>query len=857
MKERCKNMKITEQWLKRHLVYDIPLPVICEKLTLLGFEVEEVYNEYDKFGEFVIAEIKTIQKHPNADRLHVCEVYDGVHVLQIVCGAQNIRCGMKVTLAHIGAILPSNGIKIQHTLIRGIESYGMLCSLDELGLTEAHHFISTANGIAEVPEYGVVGETLAKFLGYGDTIIDIAITPNRRQDGSSVYGIARDLYAAGIGNLVNPAESLIDHRSRHISKLLHETKKTKDDTADIVPHDNNKCTYSAECGNSRSIDVEILAHSSCYMFQLQVIHNIDQECAINNISYCEIKKLLELTNHVHNNPLVNISNFLMFDYGRPNHIYDADKICGKVSVRYSVKGEVFTPIGMDQITLPEGILIITDKEKVLAIAGIIGGELSKVSSETVNIAVEVANFAQDAVIHAGRMVGIQTESRFRFEGRVDSGNDMEFKDMLCHAILSCCGGVCGICTCAHGDQALHTEHVIYDPRILQTFAGYILSDEDSITILKRLGFIINTKSYDEWVIKVPSWRLGNITTQYSIVEEIIRIHGIEHIQDIQSQTMDDIVVSANYMIKQHHNIHNVIVETLLARGMDEVIGWSFISAKQCEDFGLTDVVHILNPIVKDFAIMRSSLVPGLLQVVEKNCARGIKAFCIFEGGNLYKHQQATICQTQCFAGLRTGKINTHNIHKDNREWDFYDVRDDVLKVMQNIGVNVDEIDIEHTAPGYYHPARCATFVLNGNIIGYCGELHPTLALDKKYIITPICVFEVLDYCNDAKCSSKRKSQYQPSPYQAIERDLAFVVDCNVMAGNLRKTVQEINCELIKDVQLFDVYIGPQLEEGKKSIAIRITLQSCVKTLTESDILHVIDCILDVMHRKFGAFVRNT
>ncbi len=815
-------MKFTEKWLKKHLKYDQSFDVICSKMTSIGFEVKDVIDESHHMKNFIISEIISVKKHPNAEKLSICEVFDGTNKLQIVCGAPNVRVGIKVILAPTGTVMPSSKIVIKQAIIRGIESNGMLCSEDEicLPLKYKDHILKTNyDDIVELPDIAKIGSRLSDFLYIDDIVVDIAITPNRRQDSSSVYGIARNLYASGIGDFTMQ---------------------------------NSDTTVSSQSIDQRKIKIFLDESDNCKLFQLQIITNINQKIFNSNM-YNEIESLLTSVGHLHKNPLVNLSNFYMFDLGRPNHIYDADKIDGDIFIRNSFEGEKFTPISMREISLPSGLLVIADNSKVLSLAGVIGGELSKVDSSTTNIAVEVANFTPEAVMNSGRTTDIFSESRFRFEGRIDQTNNEDFIRILTSSIVECFGGNLVQLSVVNGKQEKYNTHIVFNPILLKNLANYTISHHDAYCVLKKLGFSIDIKNDDEWILKIPSWRLAEVRTEYDIVEEIIRIYGFEHIKRIDSSKQLELLKIASQ--NRSYNMHQIIVETLLARGMDEVINWSFISEDEANTFFLSDSISIENPITNYYVIMRKTMLVGLVKILEKNSTRGVNSFSIFESGHVYD-KATNQYQIPCISGLRTGYRNTHNIHKDNRQWDFYDVRDDVLIALENISNRQLNLDIQPKAPQYYHPTRSASIILGDKILAYCGELNPLLAPNKKLISTPIYMFEIFEN-NLPKLKNKiTKSSFYPSQYQAIERDLAFVVNKDIVSNELLKVISRDKNILVRDINIFDVYQGEQLANTKKSIAIRIKLQSDEKTLTDSEINSVIDHIINLICTKFDAIIRD-
>ncbi|CAL7962052.1 Phenylalanine--tRNA ligase beta subunit [Alphaproteobacteria bacterium] len=831
-------MKITYNWLKKYLASEASVEDICNALNSIGLEVDTVKDFSNLYSQFVVAVIEIAAPHPNSSKLSVCTVYDSKQRWQVVCGAPNARTGIKVVLAPIGAVIPSNGMVIRSTSIRGIESCGMLCSAEELKLTTLPEYSKNQDGIIELDQDATVGCGFAKYAGFNDTLIDISLTPNRRQDCANVYGIARDLAATRIGTLVR---------------------------------DGIDCKVKCDNENGGGgIHAEILDVSNCSEFCLFRIDGITQ----NATKRRDFQTMLYMVDSIHANSLVNISNFSMFELGRPNHIYDADKIKGSITVRMSKAGEHFIALGGEEYTLKNGITVIADGEKILGVAGIIGGELSKIDENTKNILVEVANFNPEAIYAASKALNIHTEAKYRFEGLIDHGNTDVFITYLQSLIILNCGGYCYTPVKLTGKQPQYTTEMKFDFNRIQSFIGHAIDATIATRILRDLGFVVSISQQTKWELIIPTWKQGNITTEEGIIEEIVRIYGIDKLSSYYAKVCPKNIMRAAANTEPVSELRDVnrffsklsttttwsqqelmkLIQTiLLGRGFSEAITWSFISRNCADNFGLSTNIEIKNPISADLAIMRSSIVPNLLDIVYKNEARGCKDLMLFEAGNIYDTEFENL-QAMCIAGICSGFTAKHDIHKERRTWDFFDVKGDVMEILNGIGMRdiQEKCSINTASTGYYHPGCSAEISLQGEKIACYGEIHPSLLKKLKLQNAgSIVAFEIflenisrgIVQKNISQAVSEsiqviRKPPIQLSPYQSVERDFAFLVNQNVEAFELVKIILRLENELIEDVKIFDAYRDDRIERGKKSIAIRVTLRSKSKTLTELEINNV-------------------
>jgi len=833
-------MRITLQWLRTYLETDASLPEICRALDSLGMEVEYVRDLREEYKDFLIVRVVSANQHPNADKLKVCAVDTGNDVLQIVCGAKNVRPGMISVLAPVGTKMPvDTNYVIKLSKIRGIESHGMLCSAEELALPTfaSSQFLSTKDGILELGQNVAIGDNFSAFANLDDGIIEIALTPNRRFDCASVYGIARDLAAKGIGVL----------------KIPPSFSRDKDNTP--APH--FRSPIHPKNPLFRIEDIR-----NCTEFYACLIDGLSQDIARTKPEYESMDPMLQKVEQGHAHPLVNISNFIMYDLGRPNHIYDANKVCGQIIIRASIAGENFVAIGGKEYILPEGLLVVADDEKILSVAGVIGGESSCIDERTTSIILELANFSDSAVLNSSRVLGIRSDASFRFSSSVPAHNSGKIFAHTIKLITNCCGGILKAEDSTSAPKISPTI-LEFNLESVKTFAGYPIEKDALINVLEKLDLQIIERHKEIFTIEIPLWR--KIQTNQELISEIIRIHGVEHIQNAKI-LLDP---RAGFLRDKCSNSWSTeIAHILLSQNLTEVLSFSFISNKQAEIFAdkkQSKHIRILNPINQELSYMRHSLVPGLVHILEKNAARGHKNLSLFEIGPIYGPQHPSL-ELDTIAVLRTGLTRVHNIFGHQRNYDFYDVKDDLFKALNSIGVDEDKVELVLDTPSYYHKGKSVALFFKKRLLAYCGELHP--GISDRLKLPQICIFEL--FCGDfatPKDQAQENRRYRPqsfsldvkppilSPYQAIHRDLAFLLDKAVMADKLCQLVRKMEEPLIQDVSVFDVYYGDQVEKTQQSVAIRITMQSNEKTLQNDEIEPIIFKIIHMIESSLGAKIR--
>ncbi|MBL4801809.1 MAG: phenylalanine--tRNA ligase subunit beta [Emcibacter sp.] len=800
-------MKFTLSWLKEYLDTDATVDQISEKLTAIGLEVEEIHNPADDLAPFIVAEVIEAAPHPDADKLQVLKVYTGTETLQVVCGAPNARTGLKGAFAPSGATIPTNGMKLKPTKIRGVESNGMMCSERELDLGNSH------DGIIDLPQDAPVGMKIADYMKIDDPVIEIAITPNH-QDALAVYGIARDLAAAGLGTL----------KEMDISPL----------------------PGSFDCPQA----VVLKNPEVCPVFAGRYIRGLK-----NGPSPEWLQKKLRALGMNPISALVDITNYINYDMGRPMHVYDADKLTGDIVVRLSHTGEKMTALDDVEYTLDDKTCVITDDSGIIGLGGVMGGLNTGCQDDTVNVFVEAAWFDPISIAMTGRKLGIESDARYRFERGVDPETVQSGMERATKLILDMCGGEASE-TVITGTIPLISKTVSLRPGRVGHLGGVDVSETEIIDILTRLGFKV-TKAGDKLDVLTPSWRC-DIDGEADLVEEVLRIHGYDKIQSTPlPPSSRPIQAGLNAMQKRVRTAKR----TAAGRGMREAVTWSFLPSAQAALFAeLKPELILSNPISSDLDAMRPNLLPNLITAVRRNMDRGFKNLALFECGNQFSNDTPE-GQSLLLAGVRRGQDS--NKHWDNtpKDVDAFTAKADAESLLRAIGAKIDSAQVVPEAPSWYHPGRSGTIRLGPkNILAYFGEIHPAIckALDVK---GPLVGFEILmeniPFPKSGQKSGKgnNRGSLNASDFQAVERDFAFVVNKDVVAADLIKAVRGADKKLIHDVTLFDVYVGAGIDDNQKSLAINVKLQPVDKTLTEDDIEAFSSKVITNVLKRTGGILR--
>lgn len=788
-------MKFTLSWLKRYLKTNASASEIEAKLSMIGLEVEECVDNGLIYKDFIIAEVKEASKHESSDKLQVCKVFNGKEELQIVCGAPNARAGLKVVLAPVGTKIPANGMEIKPTKIRGVESNGMLCSAEELKLGE------DSEGIIELSTDAVVGNKYADYANLNDVLFDISVTPNRG-DALSVYGIARDLAAAGMGELIEPKIEEIKVVGPTTTKVTIENKK------------------------------------ECRQFSLRRIDGIN-----NKLSCGVPSTYMRAVGSSPKTALVDISNFTMMDFGRPNHFFDADKIKGNFVIRDSKEGEKFIPISGEEMTLPEGILVVSDDSGVLAIAGVMGGEKTKITENTKNILIEMACFSEASVTKSGRTLGLLSDSRYRFERRIDFGNTKKAADFIASVVLAECGGSAYEVKIEEGEKASYVESINFDFNYIEKLSGLKISEDVAKAILTKLGFKCEGSK-----VAVPTFRQGDVEAKADLVEEVVRIHGLDK---VESQSIG---ISEKELTFKNTEFLELAKRKCATLGYNESISWAFISHKLAQLFGFKDALEVLNPISSEMVVMRQSAIPSLFTAYVLNAARGVVNQSIFEVACMFdKANPHNLNRT--VSGLRVG-ATSHKTHlKEERNFDFYDVKADVFALVSLYGLDPEKLQIKAEAPSYYHPGQSCSLYLGKTLVAVCGMIHPLVISELKDVERSAAAFEFYYDSLPQQRMKNAKAKLVLSNFQKVERDFAFVMNDNVSASELTNLIKGIDKNLIESVDIFDVYYGKNIEAGKKSVAFNVKIQPTDKTLSEEEINATSKKIVDEVTLRFSATLR--
>lgn len=792
-------MKFTLSWLKEHLQTDATLEEITRTLTAIGLEVESVEDSAAALSAFTVAEILEASPHPDADKLKLCRVQSDEGELQIVCGAANAKTGLKVALAKVGAWIPNGEFKIKKSKIRGVESCGMLCSARELHLGEDH------DGIMELPRTARIGQPIAEVLGLDDPLIEIAITPNRG-DCLGVYGIARDLAAAGLGTL----------KPITIPQISSQT--------------------------GCPIDVS-LQTAACKQFIGIVIENVK-----NAVSPEWLQNRLKAVGLRPISALVDLTNYFTMAYGRPLHVYDADKLTGNIIVRSAEAGEAFDALNDKSYRLAGGECVIADEAGMLGLGGIVGGVPSSVSESTRRVLLECAWFEPEAIANTGRYHGIDSDARYRFERTVDPAFMEDGAKLAAQMILDLCGGEATLPVIAGTVEAYQPEIHVDTSRVNQ-LAGMPIAGDEQSAILERLGFTIKDASEHDYRAIPPSWR-PDIKGVHDITEEVLRIYGYDRIPAISLPKYP--AASPTPRTKRQQAIARLRRE-LAAAGLHECINWAFMEQRKAELFAeLKEGLILQNPISSELDIMRPTLLAHLIEATAANLARNRERIALFEIGPVYDAPSPE-GQHPVAATLRAGLSRPKQWHCASEQASWLESKADAFLMLEALGLDSRKCQLTRETPDYYHPGRSGAIKLGPKkTLGYFGELHPA-TLQSLDIKQPVMACELLlDQVPEAK--AKPPAALESSNYQPSVRDFAFLADADLPAGELLKAVESADPSLIESARLFDIYEGKGLEPGQKSLAISVKLQPSDHTLTEQEIEAVSQKIIEKAE-KTGATLR--
>ena len=790
-------MKLSERWLREWFDPAADTATIAERLTLAGLEVEGLVSVAPALLGVVVAEIRAVARHPNAEHLTVCAVFDGRDSHQVVCGAPNVRVGLKTAYAPPGAQIPGNRVLTRST-IRGIESAGMLCSANELGLGD------DADGIIELPEEVTVAVALRELMQLDDCVLEVNLTPNRG-DCFCVSGIARDLAALYAGRLKSAAVSPVSAVS------------------------------------AQMLDVELSAPEACPVYAGRVITGINPRARTPLWMSERLRRSGVRCIH----PLVDVTNYVMLELGQPMHAFDLDKLSGPIVVREARAGECIALLDDSEVELVDGSLLITDRSGPIALAGIMGGASTAVSAETSKVFLESAFFEPVRLAGAARRYRLHTDASLRFERGVDPTAQARGIERATGLILDICGGVPGPCTVTHCDVAQRPPiSVSFRPTAVERLLGIAVPDARVVEILRSLDMKVDDRAIP-WRVDVPPFRF-DIAIEADLVEEIARIQGYDAIPARLPRTvgLPALGNSASPLQARARSI-------LSARGYFEAITYSFIDPALAKAFEPdAESVALANPISSEMSVLRRSMWPGLVSAALHNRNRQVDDIRLFELGMVFRQDATMLHQSNQIAGLRIGPAVTTQWSDTARDTDFYDIKQDIESLLQTLYQNrISFVSAPHPA---LQPGQSAAMVRNGVVIGHLGALHPSiggrLGFDK-----PLFLFEI--NCQDMVAAEA--AQFQPiSKFPTVRRDIAVVVDEAISAANCLDVARVAAGELLRDLQLFDVYRGQGIDSGKKSLALGLIFQALSSTLTDEEVEQAVRRVLAQLRERVGGTLRD-
>ena len=802
-------MKFTIDWLKDHLDTKLNDEKIIDKLTNVGLEVESFQSQPSELDHFLVAKIISSEKHPNADRLKVCEVDIGKKEnIKVVCGAPNAKQNLITVYAPPGTVIPKNQMKLSISNIRGVTSYGMLCSEAELKLSDE------SEGIIELPTIkysNKIGKNF--FLNKNPKTIDLSITPNRA-DCLGVRGIARDLAAAGSGKLIKKNSPKIKFSGQQNLKV----KITKE------------------------------KHQGCSAFGSLLIKGVQ-----NKESPKWLKDTLLSVGQKPISAIVDITNYVMLDINRPLHAYDADKIDTEIVVRNSKKGESFEALDNKKYILEENMCVITDKSGILGLGGIIGGTRSATELGTKNILLESAYFQPKSIRKTSRLLSIDTDAKHRFERGIDPNSIEEGLLVAAELIQKICGGEISKKD-VQINERFKKSKINFPITKLQSITGFKVPEKDMKKILESLGFKLKAKK-NILDLVVPSWR-PDIEQEIDIVEEIARIIGFDKIKTELPEK-----VRTKPTLNNQQKLFHFLQRSVASKGYFETVTWSFTDSR-INDLFKEDKkeIEIVNPISSDLNVLRSSIFSNLIFYLKKNLDRDFKDISMFEIGPIFTGNKPGE-QEIILAGLKSGLDSRLNWIEKERKLDVFDSKRDVVQTLYEIGLDPHKININTKTPNYYHPGKSGAIYQNYADkfpIAFFGEIHPNI-LNKAGLKTDaLVIFEIfLDRIKIGKDKLKDlKSKFQYSDFQKSERDFAFVMDKNFEVQELIKVITDVDKDLIKSIRVFDVYEGENIDKDKKSVALNVTIQSSKKSLTDEDLNNLNRLIISSVENKTGAKLRS-
>jgi len=795
-------MKFSETWLREWVNPSITTDELAHQITMAGLEVDDVLPVSGPFSGVKIGQVVECKQHPDADKLRVTKIDVGANeLLDIVCGAPNCRQGIKVAVAMVGAVLPGD-FKIKKAKLRGQPSHGMLCSYTELGID------IESNGIMELPGDTEIGQDFRDFLGLDDVTVDVDLTANRA-DCFSIKGLAREV---GVLNRLDVTSPVISDVTTSI---------------DDIP------------------SIEVSAPNACPRYLGRIIKNINIRAETplwirEKLRRCGIRSI---------DPVVDITNYVLLEQGQPMHAFDLAQIDGGIRVRMAEKGEKLTLLDGNEVTLTPDTLVVADHQRALALAGIFGGEHSGVSQDAQDILLECAFFAPDAIRGRARSYGLHTESSMRYERGVDYALQYDAMTRATQLITEICGGEVGPIVAVESESNIPSSNkVVLRREKLDDLLGHVVSSNDVVEILERLGMTVETTEQG-WLAVAPTWRF-DIAIEQDLIEEIGRIYGYDNIPNqapLAALTMN--------LHKEAHLPLKRVRDLLVDRGYHEAITYSFVEPEQQTLFAPNvEPLMLPNPISADMSAMRLGLLQGLLNTVVRNQKRQQSRIRLFEYGLRFTPDETAengMRQEPILAGVIAGSKADEHWNVSNESVDFFDLKGDLEAILELTSNNTDYhfSSVQHPA---LHPGQSAALEFNGQKVGVIGTVHPELerklGLNGKTI-----VFEIEWNAINSRVVPEVATV---SKFPSNRRDIALVVDNSVTSGEVVSACKASSNKLVTNAKLFDVYIGKGIDENKKSLAIALTLQSVERTLEETEMTEAVDTVIKEMHEKLGATLRD-
>ncbi len=796
-------MKFTLDWLKDHLDTSSNLKTITDTLTNIGLEIESIEDKSEDFKNFTVAKVLKAEKHPNADKLKVCQVRTVNGDYQVVCGAPNAREGMLGIFAPENTYIPGTELHLKKTKIRGVESCGMLVSEREMGISDEH------DGIIEIQDNYKIGDQFSNIFKIDEPVIEINITPNR-SDCLSVRGIARDLAAAGVGKLKELKFKKVDDSFKSPMKWNKEFKDNK-----LCPGVSGR--YFKNVKNVES--------PKWLQQRLEAI-------GLRSIS-----------------ALVDITNYVTFDLGRPLHVYDADKVSGNLTMRLASKNEECLALNEVNYKCHDDMIVISDDAKKLhGIGGVMGGLDSGCNIDTKNVFLEVALFNPVSITKTGRKLNLQSDARYRFERGIDTDSIYWGVEAASQMILDLCGGEASefVSSEIHLDKK---QSILFNTNKVKTFGGIDINIKDQSKILTSLGFKVKEKK-SIFEIESPTFR-PDIVGEADIIEEVIRIYGFNKIPLKKINYDEGRKEILNSSIKTFYKSKRIIA----SKGYSEVVTWSFMDGEKANIIS-NDLINLKNPISSDLNTMRPSTLPNLLEAINQNRARMCTSAKIFEVGPNFSKSLSDY-QENVASGIAYGSTDEQNWLSNKKNIDVFTVKADLFSILTILNVPTENLIYEKIEGQIYHPGKSSSVRLGKNLIAKFGEIHPVL-LKNIDINFKVYGFEIfLDNISQfQEHKSTSKSGFVNNPYQKVERDFAFLFPKEIQANEIIKKVKKIDKNLIEKVTIFDVYEGDKLPDNKKSIALRILLQPQDKTFNEKEIENLSQQIIELISKTFDAILRK-